>query len=66
MTIRLIYENDPSIKQSLTLGPRLEGNIRRRIHELENRAKGALSNAEKGEMQRLRELLAMAKQGDGL
>jgi hypothetical protein len=47
----------------LTLGPRLEGEIRRRVRELEARAKGALTSAERRELNRLLELLRLAQDG---
>ncbi|TPW00147.1 MAG: hypothetical protein USCAAHI_00416 [Beijerinckiaceae bacterium] len=47
------------------LGPRLEADIRRRVRELEGRYPGALTNADRGELQRLCELLRMARSGGG-
>jgi|GEM_PF-7044709 len=43
----------------IVLGPRLIHQIRSRIHELEARYPGALTRADRGELQRLRELLRM-------
>jgi hypothetical protein len=45
--------------------PRLEADIRRRVRELEGRYPGALTNADRGESQRLCELLRMARSGGG-
>jgi len=52
-------ENTPH----LVLGPRLEADIRRRIHELESRHPSVLTSSDKRELSRLRELLRLARQG---
>lgn len=45
------------------LGPRLEGEIRRRIRELEARFPGTLTAGDRKELHRLKALLFMAKTG---
>jgi hypothetical protein len=57
----IIDENTPH----LTMGPRLEADVRRRVRELEARFPSALTSADRRELSRLRELLRLAKQGDG-
>jgi hypothetical protein len=47
----------------LTLGRRLDADIRRRVRELAARHPGALSSADKRELSRLRELLRLARHG---
>jgi hypothetical protein len=49
------FQSEPK----LSLGPRLEFDIKKRIHELENRFPGALTRADRGELQRLKDLLRL-------
>jgi hypothetical protein len=60
MTSKIIHDGRLDINPSVNLGPRLTADILRRIHELENRYPDALTRADRGELQRLRELLRMA------
>jgi hypothetical protein len=60
-SIKLPHEPKPPV-----LGPRLEADVRRRIRELESRYRGAMTKAERGELQKLKDLLRLAsKGGDG-
>jgi hypothetical protein len=64
MLVRLTpikFSSDPH----LVPGARLEADIRRRVRELEARHCGALTAKDKRELARLRDLLRLAKNGDG-
>lgn len=64
MTTKIIHDGRLDINPSVILGPRLTHQIKARIHELEARYPGALTRADKGELQRLRELLRMRGHSD--
>ena len=62
MTVKLIHENRPDFK-GVSLGPRLQHDINRRIRELEARVAFEMTRADWRELARLRQLSKLMKTG---
>lgn len=63
MVTKIFYPETKLDHKPTVLGPRLEGEIRRRIRELEARFPGTLTAGDRKELHKLKALLFMAVTG---